>query len=104
MKSLHQLAYEATIKQFGILATNIQVGKKYKLIEMDGVNTIHLGKCLEHIFSIGGHHNDFKHECILTFEFNNNHPLLRNNLYYENVFSKINVIECEDDDVESIAK
>ena len=50
MKTLHQLAYEATIQQFGTLASKIQIGKKYKLFEMDGVNTIQLGKCLKHSF------------------------------------------------------
>ena len=98
IKSLHLKAYEATIEQFGTPANDIQIGKKYKFFEMDGVNTIALGKCLENRFSLDVYQNDFRHERILTFELNNNHPLLRNKLYYDNVFAKINIIVDDDFD------
>ena len=98
IKSLHLIAYEATIQQFGTPAPNIQMGKKYKLFEMDGVNTIALGKCVEHRFFIGVYQNNFRQKRILTFELNNNHPLLRNKLYYDNVFAKINIVSDDDDE------
>ena len=99
IKTLHKSAYYAVVQQYGTKADEIKVGKKYKLLEMDGVNTVLLGKCLENKFYSGYYQNDFTHRRSLAFEFNNDHPLLEKELFH-NVFKKINVMEYDKEDCE----
>ena len=96
MLSLKDLSLNASIQQIGTFANEIIVGKKYMLLEEDGVNFVPLGKCIKNVFSPGYYQNDFTPSCELDFELNNNHPLLKKSLYGSEVRSKINVMRVKE--------
>jgi len=96
MLSLKNLSLNAAIQHIGTFANEIIVGKKYILLEEDGVNFVPLGKCVKNISSPGYYQNDFIPSCELEFELNNNHPLLKKSLYGSEVKSKINVTEVKE--------
>jgi hypothetical protein len=82
------------IQRIGTHANEIIVGKKYMMLEINGVNFIPLGKCMKNQYSPGYYQNDFTPSRELEFELNNNHSLLKKSLYgnYE-INSKLNVVE-----------
>ena len=102
--TLEDIAYNTVVKTYGTQARDIQVGKTYKIMEKDGVNTIPLKKCLSINFTHGNWSNDFTQSLEFQFETNSDHPLLKRTLYGYNLFSiKLNILEDEDtDDIEDI--
>jgi hypothetical protein len=101
--SLEDIAYNTVVQTYGTHARDIQVDKKYKLMEKDGVNTIALGKCVSTNFIPGNWSNDFTQSLEFQFETNNDHPLLKRTFYGYNLFSIIiNIIEDEDEEDEDI--
>jgi hypothetical protein len=81
MKSLKSLAYAKIAETKGIEPRLIKEGKKYKLLSDDGVNFIHLGKCVENDLIVSGHPMDPSFERHLNFEENNDNPLFPNIIY-----------------------
>ena len=96
MLSLKDISLNVVIQHIGTFANEIIVGKKYILLEEDGVNFVPLGKCVKKNSSPGYYQNDFTPSCELEFEMNNNHPLLKKRLYGSEVRSKINVREVKE--------
>ena len=99
VESLQNIAYKVFVKTFGLQAKKIIIGKKYKMLCNDGVNTVPLGKCLKIDFSHGYYANDFTQSLVFTFEKNNDYPLLSKSFYGYDVLAVIlNVIEHDDED------
>jgi hypothetical protein len=85
---LNDLAYSATIQEYGLNPTDIIVGKKYIIIEKNGMTSL-LGKCLKIDFDAGNYQNDFSSKWVCTFE--EEHPLNQPIYGYNN--QKINILE-----------
>jgi len=92
IQTLQCLAYN----KIGTEAGCIEVGKRYYMLEIDGVNRIDLGKCLSKKYDPGHYQNDFKQSIKFTFEYENNNPLLKKEIYGYGVFGEyINIFEYE---------
>jgi hypothetical protein len=92
IQTLQSLAY----KKIGTVARCVEVDKRYYMLEVDGVNRIDLGKCLSKKFDPGHFGNDFTHSIKFTFEYENDNPLLKKEIYGYGVFSEyINIFEYE---------
>ena len=90
--ALNQIVYN----KIGTNVRDMKVGKFYKMIETDGVNTVDLGECTAIDFEPGHHSNDMTQTMQIRFKQNSNHPLLRNNFYGYSIFSKmVNVLEYD---------
>jgi len=87
-KSLNDLAYSATIQKYGLNPTDIIVGKKYMIIEKNGMTSL-LGKCVKIDFDAGNYQNDFSSKWVCIFE--EDHPLNQPIYGYNN--QKINILE-----------
>ena len=99
--TLQNIAYKVVVQKFGLCGKNIIVGKKYRMMCTDGVNTIPLGKCLIIFFTPGHYGNEFTHSLIFTFEKNNDYPLLTKSLYGNDVYNmRLNIVEHDDEDDE----
>lgn len=97
--TLQNISYNVVVQNLGLCGKDIIVGKKYKMMCTDGVNTIPLGKCLLIIFTPGHYVNDFTNSFIFTFEKNNDSPLLTKSLSGYDVFNtRLNILEHESDD------
>jgi len=94
-KSLRMIAYKVVGEKYGLSASNIIVGTRYKLLDLDCVNFTPLGLCLENTFSPGYYQNDFTPSLTLRFELNNDASLLKKTFYgyhgVDNVHMKINI-------------
>ena len=55
----------------------------------DGKNYILLGKCIENTLTKGHFANDFTFSRILSFEENNNHPLLQKNFFNGDIYDGV---------------
>lgn len=75
--SLLLLSYNNISMNCGIHTYNIEVGIKYKLLELDGVNFILLGKCLINEYTPPSYMNDGRDELRLKFEYNNNYFIFK---------------------------
>lgn len=75
MFSLQDMSYKVLTRKTSVL--KVVVGKEYKMLLLDGVNYISLGKCVERKFEERNYINDFTPSLSFTFEENNDHPLLK---------------------------
>jgi hypothetical protein len=91
-KSLQDISYDAHVNKYGIPPHEITVGKKYKIIEKDGVNYTPLGKCLENSFEISGHPLDPIFVRTLKFEENHDNPILKKQYYGNSSYEKTNIV------------
>lgn len=94
MQSLSKIAYDTFANKYGTLLCNIKENKKYNLLDMDGVNLIPLGRCVNKTVNINGYSQDPTIEIILTFEFEMDNPLLQT-VYYDQ--KKVNIFLDENE-------
>ena len=94
MQSLNKIAYDTFANKYGTLLYNIKENKKYNLLDMDGVNLIPLGRCVNKTVNITGYSQDPTIEIILTFEFEMDNPLLQT-VYYDQ--KKVNIFLDENE-------
>jgi hypothetical protein len=93
MLSLQDMSYKVLSRKTSVL--EVVVGKKYKMLLLDGVNYISLGKCIEKKFEERNYINDFTPSISFTFEKNNDNPFLKRFFVGEKQVSygKINIEE-----------
>ena len=93
MLSLQDMSYKVLSRKTSVL--EVVVGKKYKMLLLDGVNYISLGKCIENKLEQRNYINDFTPSISFTFEKNNEHPLLKRFFVGEKevTYGKINIEE-----------
>jgi len=94
MQSLSKIAYDTFASKYGTLLSNIKENKKYNLLDMDGVNLIPLGRCINKTVNITGHSQDPTIEITFTFEFGMDNPLLQT-VYYDQ--KKVNIFLDENE-------
>ena len=92
--TLEELTYKSIVKTMGTEASKVKEEKYYKMIEMDGVNLLDLGKCIKVYRVNPSYGNDGIGQIHFIFEKNNDNKVLWNSLYGENIFNEfINIIE-----------
>jgi hypothetical protein len=97
MDSLVEISYREIAKDIGVDPRSIKKGKKYILLNKNGVDFTSLGKCKSNILIPGSQPNDFQNQIVITFE--DGHRI-QDGFYYDNEPKKVLIFEDYGDNLD----